>query len=476
MTKAKKKPSTGLSLKHKFGYALGDAGGCMTFAIMDGIFAMYCTDALGIPMETLGTLLLIWNIWDFINDPIMGIIMDRVFAKSKNPDGKFRPWLLRSAPLVAVTFIALFTVPSFFDGVALLAVLFICKLLYEAAYTMFNIPMGSLLSAMADNEYERTSLSSARGIGSGLGNALPLGLVPFIVKAYGEGNTRGYIIGVSICAGIGFVLCLGHYLFTEERNVRTNNDNADTQVVHIRDIIRTFKVNRPFLALCMHGFFFCMVQALGNVFNVYLYKHIYGGIDLSSISMAVSMPVMFICYIFAPMIAKKTGIMKFIRYALVGGILIHVLLFAAHMVTSVNVYVHMVVSNLGLGLASMSIYMQWGFVGEAIDYNEMITGTRAEGSIYGIFNLFRRIGKTFSQSLGMYMLSWFGYNKDLEVQTDNTIFGIKLLSVLLPGILIIGSFVAFTFVWNLNDETKKKITEFKLAKNAAGNLKESENN
>ena len=123
----------------------------------------------------------------------------------------------------------------------------------------------------------------------------------------------------------------------------------------------------------------------------------------------------------------------------------------------------MIISNCAMGLASVSIYMQWGFVGEAIDYNEMITGKRAEGSIYGIFNLFRRIGKTFSASLGMFMLSWFGYNKDVEIISDTTIFGIKLLSVLLPGILIIGSWIAFRFVWNLNDETKAKITEFKQA-------------
>ena len=467
MFKTKKKTTSGLTMKHKIGYALGDAGGCMTFAMMDGIFGMYCTDALGIDPAIFATLLLIWNVWDFINDPIMGILMDRSFSANKNPRGKFRPWLLRSAPLICISFIALFTVPAFFDGIALLAVLFCCKLLYEAAYTMFNIPMGSLLSAMADNEYERTSLSSARGIGSGIGNALPLGLVPVIAKQFGETNPTGYSIGASVCALIGFALCLGHYFLTEERNVNINTDNADAQVIKIKDIVNTFKVNRPFLALCMHGFFFCMVQALGQTFNFYLYKHVYGGMDLTSLSMVVSMPVMFICYIFAPMIAKKTGIIKFIRYALVGGTVIHVLLFIAHMITPVNVYVHMIVSNFALSLASMSIYMQWGFVGEAIDYNEMITGKRAEGSIYGIFNLFRRIGKTFSASLGMFMLSWFGYNAPAydagEAISDTTIFGIKLLSVLLPGILIIGSWVAFKFVWNLNDDTKAKITAFKQA-------------
>ena len=63
-----KKKSSGLSLKHKIGYGLGDAGGCMTFAIMGSTFSMYCTDALGIDTRLLAILLAIWNVWDF--DPI----------------------------------------------------------------------------------------------------------------------------------------------------------------------------------------------------------------------------------------------------------------------------------------------------------------------------------------------------------------------------------------------------------------------
>jgi Na+/melibiose symporter-like transporter len=109
-----------LKFKHKAGYALGDAGGCMTFALMGSTFSMYCTDALKIDPILLGILLIIWNVWDFINDPLMGALMDKSFAKNKNPKGKFRPWLLRSAPLVCVTFIALWSVPQFFDGIGLL--------------------------------------------------------------------------------------------------------------------------------------------------------------------------------------------------------------------------------------------------------------------------------------------------------------------------------------------------------------------
>ena len=74
-----------LTFNQKLGYCLGDAGGCMTFALMGSTFTMYCTDALKIDTVVLAILLLIWNVWDFINDPIMGAIMDKIFAKNKNP-------------------------------------------------------------------------------------------------------------------------------------------------------------------------------------------------------------------------------------------------------------------------------------------------------------------------------------------------------------------------------------------------------
>ena len=117
-----------LTFKHMMGYTFGDAGGCMTFALMDGIFGMYCTDALGIKPAIFAILLLVWNIWDFLNDPLMGAVLDRSFSKSQNPKGKFRPWILRSSPLICVSFIAMFSVPSLFQGVGLLCVLFACKI------------------------------------------------------------------------------------------------------------------------------------------------------------------------------------------------------------------------------------------------------------------------------------------------------------------------------------------------------------
>lgn len=97
MTKGKT-PKTGLTKKHWFGYMLGDWGGCMTFALMGSFVTRYYTNVLHVNTNILAILLVIWNIWDAVNDPMMGALMDKMFAKKHYKNGKFRPWLLRSTP------------------------------------------------------------------------------------------------------------------------------------------------------------------------------------------------------------------------------------------------------------------------------------------------------------------------------------------------------------------------------------------
>ena len=450
-----------LTWKHKIGYGLGDAGGCMTFALMGTSFTMYCTDALQLDTVLLGILFFIWNVWDFINDPLMGALLDKSFAKSKNPKGKFRPWILKASPLVCVTFIALWSVPQFFDGLALVACLFALKLLYEGCYTMFNIPMGSLLSAMAKDDEQRASLSSARGMGSGMGNALPMVLMPLMIKMFGEKSPTGYAIGASICALLGLIMCLGHYYFTEERNTTFVNKEEEKQDLKVTDIIGVFKTNRPFQALCLHGLFICLMQYTGNTLSNYMYSAVFGDIAMASYATIASAPFMPFIFIFGSKLAKKFGLEKMIRSCLLISSLLYVSLFGLHALMNVNPWVHIIWSGVAMGIASVSIYMQWGLVAEAIDYNEMISGKRTEGSIYGTFNLSRRVGQTIGNSSAVILLGLVGYNASLVTQSASTVFGIKALCVLLPGIFVLGSWAAFKFMWNMDEKTRKQLSKFK---------------
>ena len=173
---------------------------------------------------------------------------------------------------------------------------------------------------------------------------------------------------------------------------------------------------------------------------------------------------MILVFVFGSKLARKLGLERMIRYSLLVGSLLYVSLFALHMVTDVNPWLHIIWSGVAMGISSVSIYMQWGLVGEAIDYNEMVTGKRTEGSIYGTFNLSRRVGQTIATSGAMVLLGLFGYDETLgQAQSATTVFGIKLLCVLIPGILILGSWAAFKFVWNMSKEKREALAAFKEA-------------
>ena len=447
--------SARLTKKHWFGYMCGDWGGCTTFTLMSTIFSMYCTNALGINPNLLGTLVILWTIWDALNDPLMGALMDKTFAKKRNPKGKFRPWILRATPLLAVTAVALWTAPTFFEGIPLIVVLFSTKILYEAAYTMYNIPMGSLLSAMSDNDVERASLSSARGAGSGFGNAIPGIVAPLIIAAFGERDSTGYMIVGIGCAALGFIVCLFHYAMTEERFVV--NEASTPENIKLTDILVVLAKNRLFIALCIHGICNCAMQYGSNALGIYMYSAVYHDVTYQSISSILSAPFMVGAMVGVPFLCKKYNLQLMIRLSLLAGGAFCVALFVMHMFLDVPPLVHGVMLGIGTGFSMVSVQMQWGLIGEAIDYNEYVTGKRTEGSIYGTFNLARRIGQTIGQGVALYALGWIKYEGTAEVQTAGTIFGMKILCVLVPAIFILGSWAAFKFVWKISPETREKI-------------------
>ncbi|MBO5755382.1 MAG: hypothetical protein J6R89_04930, partial [Clostridia bacterium] len=84
-------------------------------------------------------------------------------------------------------------------------------------------------------------------------------------------------------------------------------------------------------------------------------------------------------------------------------------------------------------------------------------------SIYGTFNLSRRIGQTVGLGFSFFALDWIKYDPKLDAQGDSTILGFKVLCVLVPAIFILGSWAAFKFVWNITPEIREKMAAMKNA-------------
>ena len=450
-----------LTVKHRLGYALGDFGGCMTFSLMSAFMTRYYVNVALMDTAVIAAMTLIWKIFDALSNPVVGVMMDKSFAKKKGKSGKFRPWILRVSPLVGITAILVFTAPGWVTGASRLVVAFVSYLMYEVFYAMHNISLGGLISAMATNDAERAELSSARGIGGMLGIIIPQTLFPALISAFESSPALGYGLGVTVCACIGFVCCLGCYFFTEERNLAQTAPGGAPAPIKVTDILETFRRNRAFLALCTHGLLQGTLMSVGGALGTYMYADVLGSIALMSVGSMLGMPVSLLFMSIVPKLSRKLGMEKVLRASLLLGAGLYVLLFTLHIVTDINVWVHIGLNAVASGVSGLSNMMQWGMLSEAIEYNEYLTGKRTEGSINGTFNMLRRLGQGLGASMGVAVLGLIGYNATAAVQTAGTILGIKVLCLLFPAFCALGSWAVFRFLWNITPEVRAQIAASK---------------
>jgi len=446
-----------LGPQHLLGYAMGDLGGCMTFALLGSFLTPYYTEIAGLSSGSVAAMYLLLKIWDAINDPLMGTWMDRVFARAKNSRDKFRPWMRRATPLLAISAILMWTAPSLIDGAGKLLLAYVTYLLYEASYTMFNIPYGSLLSAMAHNDKDRASLSSARGFGSMVGNIFPTLIFPYVIKMTHDDPKLGYSIGILICAVLGFLCCMVSCRWTEELNLETPIPHDRTETgIKITDIWTVLRKNRAFTALCLQGLFFCIGQYINSTLSVYMYRDILGDMTYLSMAMIIGMPLNFVILARAPKLADRLGLERAVRGSQLLSIVLYGLVFAVLLFLE-NAMVYMLLMGVAQAVGSLTVYMQWGMLGQAVDHNESLTGKRTEGSMYGFFNLMRRIGQAIGSASAVAMLGLIGYIPNAASQAESVFLGIKALVVLTPALFMLLCWITLKFIWNLTPEIRTNL-------------------
>ena len=450
-----------LTVRHRIGYALGDFGGCMTFGLMAAFTTRYYINVAMIDTAVIAAMTLIWKLFDALANPFVGVMLDKSFAASGGRRDKFRPWIIRMAPMLSVCAILVFTAPGWVDGMARLAVAFSTYLMYEAVYAIHVIAFGGLIFVIAVNDVERSQLSSARGIGGTLGGILPQVLFPRIIEAFEVNPQLGYGMGVTVCAAIGLVLCLSCYALTEERTPSSRAVNAAP--IRVTDIITVLTKNRAVLALCLHGMLQGVLMAVAGSLGTYMYADVLGKLSLMSTAAILGMPVTILFISCAPKFTKKFGSERVLRTSLLLGAGLYVGLFTAHALTTVNIWVHIGWNAVASGMANLSNMMQWGMLGESIEYNEYLTGKRTEGSINGTFNMLRRAGQGLGAATGVALLGMIGYDATATVQSAATILGIKALCLLFPALCAVGSWMVFRFIWNITPELRQKIAAAKTA-------------
>src|SRR5690242_5398932 len=154
--------SGGLRLPQFLGYAAGDAANNLAFSMTSMFLLLYYTDVVGIAAGAAGTLFLVVRIWDAFADMFAGRVVDRTMTRW----GKFRPFFLFGAAPLLLLSVATFTVPGLASGRTALVLAYVTYAALGLAYSLVNIPYGSLASAMTQQPEERGKLASFRMIGT----------------------------------------------------------------------------------------------------------------------------------------------------------------------------------------------------------------------------------------------------------------------------------------------------------------------
>ena len=467
----------------KLAYAAGDLGCNMSFGLKGTVqtfWLVYMTMETGL----LSALLLLVQIWDAINDPIIGAMIDRDNGKYKNRYfnklGKFKTYIFIGACGLLVAGAAVF-MPFPNAPVVIKAMLFIVGyVIWDACYTLANVPYGSMLSLVTEDAGERAQLSSWRSIGGAVGNILPGIILPMIIwktKLDENGNEimntetgepLKELLGDRVFFAALLMGLLGFACFmfmikkitirVDENTVKAGEGSHKFNVVKA---FGNFMKNRPAIGatLAAMGMFLGMQSA--TTANSIMFAVYFGKPELSGVVMAIGFAPMFLFIPFIKKLVNKYGKQEAAvagtAISLVGGF---VLLLFPIVDRSIALGVYMiglVLFGLGLGVYSC---ISWAMMADAIDYNEWKFGAREEGTVYSLHSFFRKLAQGIGPSIVLLIMGALGYIE--KNQTAQTMEVAVRMCWLVAGLYLFSALVQLIgigIIYNLDKKTLSQMNE-----------------
>lgn len=456
----------------KVAYAAGDFGCNMSFALKGTVqtfWLVYMTLETGL----LSGLLLLVQIWDAVNDPMIGSMIDADRRQYKR--GKFKTYIFIGACglLVAgsLVFIPIPQAPT-----VLKAIVFVLGyLVWDACYTVANVPYGSMLSLVTEDPGERAQLSTWRGLGSMAGQMLPMTILPLIIwkKEYNTDGTpllnpetgeqvqtllgnRVFLVALlmGVVGFLSFMFMIRKITIRVDENTVKTTENEKFNVL---SAFVNFLRNRPAVGatLAAMGMFLGMqsaATATSIMFAIY-----FGKAQLSGLVQLIGFLPMFLFMPFIKRIVsrfgKKEASVAGALVSLVGAALMFVFPTVANKNVALVVYMAaLVLIGLGLGIYNC---VSWALMADAIDYNEWKTGKREEGTVYSLHSFFRKLAQGIGPSVVLLIMGALGYNSDLGVgaQSAQTAANMCWLVAGLYALSAVLQFVGLALVYNLDKKT-----------------------
>ena len=482
-------------MRDKIAYAAGDFGCNMSFALKGTVQTFWLVFMM---METglLSALLLLVQIWDAVNDPLIGSLIDN--DKRKYKMGKFKTYIFIGACGLLLAGAAVF-LPFPNASVVVKAVLFVLGyIIWDACYTVANVPYGSMLSLITEDSGERAQLSTWRSIGSMFGNIVPMVILPMLIwqkvtyDGTGDYHTNpltgeAYKIGDAVLdplTGKQFETLLGERVFwaalimgilgfiafmfmiksitirVDENSVKTNEGGEKFNIIKS---FGKFMKNRPAVGatIAAMGMFLGMQSA--TTANTIMFATYFNKASMSGVVQMIGFLPM---VLFLPFIkklvnkfGKKEAAVVGTAVSVIGGIIMLIFPTIENRDTALIVYLAgLVAFGIGMGVYTC---VSWAMMADAIDYNEWKFNTREEGTVYSLHSFFRKLAQGVGPSIVLLIMGVLGYESELGTigQSFETSHNMCWLVAGLYLFSAVVQFIGIAVVYNLDKKTLDKMNK-----------------
>ena len=369
------------------GYLIGPAGALLLNAVLATYLNVYYTDVLKLTHVWGGAFLVVFPIVSKIIDAITNVAMGYIIDRTHTSQGKARPWLLLSAPLLAITGVLLFTVPAASETVQVIWVMVSYNLFYSFAYTIFNMSHNLMVPLSTRNTTQRGGLSVFNQIATIMMSGILVALVfPMVIMPKIGVDKAKWITLMSVLSILTLPLTLLEYYFTKERVTLEEQDAADVQQIAFAKQLKAIFTDKYMLLIYAYFLIYTMGSSIKNLSLVYFCNYVLGsyndGVTQTMLSVIGGIPMGLGIFAVWPL-AKKFGkrnvtLAGFILYAIGGAVC---WMFPTHMTLML---VGQFIKNIG-GLPCAYVFM--ALFADVLDHLEWKTGFRADGVAMSVYNI-----------------------------------------------------------------------------------------
>lgn len=444
----------GLSFKEKLTLALPGPASVIGPIIIHNALIKYYTDIIDINPVYIGWIYFIYNLWNAINDPLLGIFVDRFKFKEKK--GKYVYLMRVTAPIMLLSiFGMLFSSPSWSDWI-IFVVLLVELFLFDTAYTVYSVAYQSYFLIVAPSKEERVDVEVIR---SYIGNALGFltTIVPTLLLV-GNGNRMLIIPIFSAVIVVNAIMYLIALRTLTEKAELYDNISEQPKHQNLREVWRESLViikSKPFLTYLI--FFVTARGALSYYFTPFLFymdKVVKSSGIIATIADVVPGLIMLAVLPLIGTLIKKIGSKNIILISYIPAVLgFSGLLVIREAWQAVICYTFIVVS------LNMCLTAGVAVNGALIDENERSTGIRKTGLFNGIFALLTTTLTSFQSIIFTNIINWFGYDGNAAIQTERAIFGIRVGAGLVPLIMGAIGFVPL-LIFPISKTIEKELSEY----------------